>query len=224
MRYNTTPLPKSEIELAVTIEPQEFERFQKKALEEAVAEAEIDGFRKGKAAPELVKKKIGESRLFERASVLGVEDTYPRILKEVAEKGPDFEPIGAPKVHLTKLNAGGGLEYKARLSILPLFQLPDYKKIAKVIFEKKEEVEISEKEIVNALDWLRNSRAKEITVARPAQRGDRLEIDFEAAVGGVMLENGRSKNHPLIVAEGRLLPGFEQALIGMKTAETKSDS
>ncbi len=224
MNYSTTPLPKSEIELTVTIEPQEFEHFQKRVVAEAVTSSEIDGFRKGKAPAELVKKKTGESKILERASVLAVEDTYPKIIKELEEKDANFEPIGQPRVHVTKLVAGGELEYKARLSILPELTLPNYKKVAEDIFGEKHAAEAGEKEVEKALDWLRNSRAKEITVTRPAQKGDRVEVDFEAKVGGVTLENGSSKNHPLTIGEGKFMPGFEEEIVGMKTDETKTFS
>lgn len=86
---------------------------------------------------------------------------------------------------------------------------------------KKQELKVEEKEIINALDYLQKSRAKIITINKPAQEGNRVEIDFETRIGGVQIENGVSKNHPLIIGEGRFLPGFEKELEGMKAGEEK---
>jgi len=225
MRYNTTPLPKSEIEIRVEITPEEMTRAGEKALEEAISTTEIDGFRKGKAPKELARQKIGETALSKRAVLETIQNSYQKIIKELQYKeGPNFEPIGAPRVDVKKYVAGGELEYTARLSILPQLELPDYKEIAKKILSEKHSTEVSEKELEESLLWLRKSRAQEITVARGAKKGDRVEIDFEAKVGGAPLERGLSKNHPIIIGEDRFMPGFEEQLLGMKPGEKKTFS
>jgi trigger factor len=86
---------------------------------------------------------------------------------------------------------------------------------------KRNQPEIKEQEIDNALDYLRKSRAKIITINQPAQEGNRVEIDFEIKNAGVKIENGTSRNHPLILGENRFLPGFEENLQGMKSGEEK---
>ena len=96
-------------------------------------------------------------------------------------------------------------------------QLADYKGI-KV---KKNELKVEKAEIDNSLEYLRKSRAKIITVNKFAEKGNRVEIDFEVRHGGVKIENGTSKNHPLILGEGKFLPGFEKELEGMLTGEEK---
>jgi trigger factor len=99
-------------------------------------------------------------------------------------------------------------------------QLADYKGI-KV---KKNKLKVEKTEVDDSLDYLRRSRAKIITVNRPAEKGNRLEIDFEVRHGGAKIENGTSNNHPLILGEGRFLPGFEKELEGMSAGEEKNFS
>jgi len=89
---------------------------------------------------------------------------------------------------------------------------------------KKHKLKVEEKEIDHSLDYLQKSRAKIITINSPAQKGNRTEIDFEVRSGGVQIENGLSKNHPLILGEGHFLPGFEDNLEGMKAGEEKEFS
>lgn len=99
-------------------------------------------------------------------------------------------------------------------------QLADYKGL-KI---KRNKLEVKKEEIDKSLDYLRQSRAKIITVNKSAKKGDRVEIDFEIHSNGVKIEDGMSKNHPLILGEGRFLPGFEEKLEGMKTGEEKEFS
>lgn len=89
---------------------------------------------------------------------------------------------------------------------------------------KKRELKVEEKEIDNSLNYLQKSRASIITINRPAEKGDRVEINFEVKSGGVQIENGVSKNHPLILGEGHFLPGFESQLEKMKAGEEKTFS
>lgn len=89
---------------------------------------------------------------------------------------------------------------------------------------KKNKLEAKEEEVKKALDYLQNSRAKVITVNKSAKKGDRLEIDFEVRHNKVKIENGTSKNHPLILGEGHFLPGFEKELEGMKAGQEREFS
>lgn len=89
---------------------------------------------------------------------------------------------------------------------------------------KKNKLKVKKKEINKALDFLQNSRAKIITVSRPAKKGDQTEIDFEVRQGGVKIEHGASKSHPLVLGKGHFLPGFEENLEGMKAGEEKEFS
>jgi len=89
---------------------------------------------------------------------------------------------------------------------------------------KKNEVRVEKKEVENSLEYLKKSRAKTITVNKPAQKGNRVEVDFEVRHGGVKIENGVSKNHPLILGEGKFLPGFERELEKMSAGEEKDFS
>lgn len=101
-----------------------------------------------------------------------------------------------------------------------LIELADYKGLK----TKKNQLKIEKHELEKSLDYLKNSRAKIVTVNRPAEKGNRIEVDFEVRHGGVKIENGTSKNHPLILGEGRFIPGFEKQIEGMSKGEEKNFS
>ena len=89
---------------------------------------------------------------------------------------------------------------------------------------KRNKLKVEKEEVDKSLDYLRQSRAKIVTVNKPAKKGDRVEIDFEFRSGGVKIEDGASKNHPLILGDGRFLPGFEKELEGMERNQEKEFS
>ncbi|HDH07455.1 MAG TPA: trigger factor, partial [Candidatus Moranbacteria bacterium] len=81
--------------------------------------------------------------------------------------------------------------------------------------------EISNEEMDNELKKLANSRVKLVTVNREAKKGDSAEIDFQVSRNNVPIENGSSKNHPLVLGSNAFIPGFEENIIGMKEKEEK---
>lgn len=224
MQYTLTSLPKSEIEIRVTIPFDEFKPHLERAAVLISKEIEIEGFRRGKAPYEVVKNRVGENAIYERAAEVAVRKTYPEILQELVTSNrlpARNPPIGRPEITITKLAPGNDPEYKARTAILPAVTLPDYTAIARRLRKEKKEQLVSEEEVDRAVQWLRESRTQLITVERSAAPGDRVEVDFEIRKAGVKITEGESKNHPIVIGEKRFIPGFEDALIGMKAGEEK---
>ena len=228
MIYKTNPLPKSQLEILVTVPFEEFEPHVKRAAVFLSEEHAIEGFRRGKASYDIVKQKFGEAVVYERGAELAVRKTYPGILEELAQKPPpgviEFLPLGAPEVTITKLAPGNELVYKAVVARMPEIALPDYKAIARDALKEKREVSITEEEVDKTIKWVRESRAEYFPVRRPAEQGDAVEIDFELRADGVKIANGDSRNHPLIIGKSRFMPGFEDNLIGMVENEEKTFS
>lgn len=222
MKQEFKSLPNSEAEIAVALVFSEFEPFLKKAATFISEEMEIEGFRRGKAPYEIIVKRIGEMRIYGSAANLAVEKFYSEVMKRLMEEKKDFTPIGRPEITITKLAPGNDLEYKIKISVLPVFELPDYKSIAKKVMTDRKETIVSEEEVKKFLNSLADSRATALLVDRPIQKGDLAEIDFEVRKDSVLIEGGHSKNHPLVIGEGRFIPGFEDKLVGMQKDEEKS--
>jgi len=198
-----------------------------KAATKISSATEIDGFRKGHAPYEVVRARVGEFKILEETARLYISDHFEKIIGEVEEKeykakGISLEPVGEPQVAITKLAPGDELEFKITLAVLPPLELPDYKAVAKRVLATKKILEVTDQEVVSSLQWLRESRAKLVTVNRGACIGDRIEVDFSITHGGVKIDGGESKNHPLVLGQGRLVPGFEDELVGMKAGEEKT--
>jgi len=225
MDFAISTLPKSEAEIGVTIPLSEFEPHVKKAASLISEKTEIEGFRRGRAPYDVVKNKVGESVIYEEAAELAVRKTYPEVIMQIrdqeSEKKNDFTPIGKPEITVTKLAPGNEFAYKVKLALLPTLALPDYKTIARETRAKKEDTAVNDEEVNKAVQWLREARTSLVTVNRKAEKGDRVEVDFEIRHGGVKIKGGESHDHPLILGEGRFLPGFEDELTGMEAGEKK---
>lgn len=220
MKTEIKQLPKSEIELLIELDPAEWGKFVDEAMRQLAREVKIEGFRPGNAPKEMVEQKIGQGHILEAAADLAVRKTYVKVLEE-----KNIDAIGRPEVHVLKVAIGNPFEFKIKTAVLPAIKLADYKKIAKADKPKtKEQIKVEEKEIADSLEWLKKSRTKYATVVRAAQKGDRVEVDFIAKQDGQMIANGESKNHPLIIGEGKFVPGFEDQLIGLKENENKNFS
>ena len=220
MKIDIKQLPKSEVEMIIELDPIEWGKFVNEALRELGKEVKIEGFRPGFAPKEMVEQKVGQGHILEAAADLAVRKTYVKVLEE-----KNIDAIGRPEIQVLKMAMDNPFEFKIKTAVLPPIKLADYRKIAQADKPKnKEQIKVEEKEIESSLNWLQKSRTKYATVLRPAQKGDRAEIDFTAKQEGNVIENGESKNHPLILGEGKFVPGFEEQLVGLKEGENKNFS
>lgn len=213
-------LPKSQVSFEVTVSVEELARAEHGALARMAANLEVKGFRKGKAPEEIVRQHIGTAGVLEEASRDVIEKKYIEILKT-----HEIKPLGHPSIDVKKIASGNPLIFTITVATHPSFALVDYFAIAKKYAgEMVKPVTVQEQEIQDTLAWLQRSRKKEALVARPAQRGDKAEINFETRLAGVKIEGGESRNHPLVIGDNKFIPGFEDQLEGMQAREEKKFS
>ncbi|HRY82432.1 MAG TPA: trigger factor [Candidatus Moranbacteria bacterium] len=212
-------LPKSQIEFEITVPWKEWEKFLDSAVNEISEEIKIPGFRPGKAPRNLIEQKVGLGTILNNAGEKAVKKSYvDYILKE------KIEAIGNPKVEIVEIKEGEDLKYKAIVSVMPKIEIKEkYVKGIKEINNdfKSRTSKVEKADLELELEKLANSRVKLVTVMREARKNDSVEIDFEVKIGGVPIENGTSKKHPLIIGRGVFIPGFEEQIIGMKEGEEK---
>jgi len=212
---NIKKLPKSQVEIEISVPVKEFEKFIDAAAEEFSKDLKIDGFRPGKAPRSVVEQKIGAEKILAHGAEKAIKKTYVDVVTK-----NKIEVIGEPKITITKIAKGIDLEYKAVAAVMPTVKLSYYRKDTKSV-KKSEPEKVTDEQIQKELTSLQKSRAKIITVAREAKEGDLVEIDFEVLVEGKPIEGGTAKKHPLTIGENYFIPGFEGQLIGMKEKDEK---
>ena len=214
-------MPKSRVRLTIEISPEEMVQYDKRAYEKLAKGIEIKGFRLGNAPRALVIERVGQNRFMKEIFDLALPSSYSQALTQ--EK---LTPVQPPKVIIQKFpSAAVGsdsgeniLIYQAEVDTMPDVEVGDYTKI-KVNKVKPEKVK--SEEIKKVLDNIQMQHAKFNDVARPAKAGDRVEIDFEGSINGVVQEKLSSKNYPLILGKKVMVPGFEDNLVGLVKGQEK---
>ncbi len=212
MKTQIKDLPKSQKEISVEIPVEEMEKHTDKAISRLSSAHKFDGFRQGKAPKNVVEQQLGKFTIFEEATKIAIENSYAEILGK-----NKFSPLGQPKAEITKAAPGNQFEYKIIISVMPEIKLWNYQEVS----GKMEIKEVEDKMVEQEIKTLQKKRAVHITKNEPANKEDRVEIDFESRVGGVKIEGGESKNHPLTIGGNKFVPGFEENLIGMKKDDVK---
>jgi len=142
MNINTEKLPNSEIKLTVTLEASKVAESYNKIVENLVADADIKGFRKGKAPKEVVLEKADVSKIHGEVISDLLKTYYPIVLKE---KG--IFPYSNPKIEIKEFEIDKDFIFEALIALKPEIKVGDYKKVVKKLLEeKKKELKKAEKE------------------------------------------------------------------------------
>lgn len=202
----------STVELTVTIQPQEYQKFLNQAAHQISQTIKIKGFRPGLAPYHVVKQQVGEQEILNQATERIVAHTYAQAIKQA-----DYNTLGPPQIKILKMAPGNPFVYQAQIYLLPEVKLPNLDDL-KI---KAKTIQVEDKEINHLLERLAKSRAKEIAVDRPAQNKDLVKLDYNISINNVPQEDGQQKNFEVYLGEKHMVPGFEEQIIGLKVGQTK---
>lgn len=188
----------------------------KNALLEKQKSSNLKGYRKGKAPFELLKKLYGPQ--------VENEALYQFISTQFfdAVKTEGVRAVGYPQFSNTKYQAGKEVSFDATVEIFPEVDVQGLDKISL----KKEKIEVTQEELDRNKKNYLNSKAemKEITDNKVAlKKGQFAVINFQGEKeGGERPENMKGSEFLLEIGSGQFIPGFEEALEGMKSGEKKT--
>ena len=211
-------LSKSSKELSFQIPAKEFDKFYKESLSELSKDLKVSGFRKGKVPTEVAEKELTVERILYNAGDMAIRKIYvDTVISE------NISAIGEPKIELKNVKKGEDLEFVATVDLLPEVKLKNYKKDIDKINKKfaNKTPEVTEDDIKKELDVLVAQKVKIVTVNREAQKGDQVEVDFDVFVNNVAIEGGSAKKHPVIIGDGKFIPGFEDKMVGVVADDEK---
>ncbi len=220
MELEIESLPKSRVKIKIKIKGEEFLNYKEKALEEFRNHIEINGFRKGKAPLDLIRKRIEPNQLDSKALEIAINDSLFLAIRE-----KNLIPLENPKIKILKFSPSApkedfALEYEAEFDVLPEIKLGNWKQL-KI---ERPQAEVSPKEIEEVLSQIQKKKAIFVPVDREAKKGDRVEIDVEVLTkqfSPELISKLETKNQPLVIGEGFFFLDFENKLIGMKPNEEK---
>ena len=198
-------------EFKYSVKGKEWEELQDEAFNKVNKKAKIDGFRPGKAPRNIYEKKYGKNDILFEAADMAIKKEYARLIED-----KKLMPVIEPKVDLVKCD-NKELEVNFVFVSEPKVELGNYTNLD----VKKEEVKVTKKEIDERIDSLRNNYAELEVKEGNVADGDIAIIDYTGYKDGKEFEGGKAENYSLTIGSKTFIPGFEEALIGMKKGEEK---
>ncbi|WP_273382168.1 trigger factor [Actinobacillus porcinus] len=195
--------------VTITIPAAEVENAVREELKRASRNVRIDGFRKGKVPAQIIEKRFGASI---RQDVLN--DLLPRHFFDLAFK-EKLNLAGRPTFAVESFEDGKDVVFTATFEVYPEVELKGLENI-KV---EKPVVEITEADVDNMVEVLRKQQATWAESADAAKADDRVTIDFVGSIDGVEFDGGKASDFVLAMGQGRMIPGFEDGIVGKKTGE-----
>jgi trigger factor len=213
MQSNLETLNSLERRLSIVVSMQEVNTEVANRLKRLSKSVKIHGFRPGKVPVKIVEQQYGGQV---RQEVLG--DTIQKSFGD-AVREQNLRVAGLPKIEVQSGDeTTEQFEYTATFEIYPEVELGDLTAIS----IEKPMVEVGDAEIDKTIDVLRKQRAVFEPVQRAAASGDQVKMDYRGTIGGEAFDGGTAEGNIVQLGEGRLLPDFENNVIGLSAGESKT--
>lgn len=174
--------------------------------------AKMPGFRPGKVPAKVLSQQYGgEARHEALSELLDAAFSEAAIAQKLRVAGyPRLEP----KITENK----DALEFTAIFEVYPEVAVGD---LSSAEIERPQ-LEVGAAEVDKTLDILRKQRVTFVDANRPAQKEDRVVIDFLGKKDGVPFDGGQATDYPFVLGQGMMLPDFEKAVEGTPAGESKT--
>ncbi|MFT5446648.1 MAG: trigger factor [Gammaproteobacteria bacterium] len=183
-----------------------------KRLNELSRNARLPGFRPGKVPMKVVRQRYGRQVREEVVGELVQSSFYDALVQE------SLRPAGSPNIEPDGVGDGDGVNYVATFDVYPDIDLPDLATLQ----INRPVASVEESDVEQMLDTLRRQRRTFTAVERASTATDRVVVDFAGFKDGEPVENASGTDFPVELDSGRMIPGFEDALVGTSAGESKS--
>lgn len=181
-------------------------------LQRAAQSARLNGFRPGKVPMKVIRQRFGDGVRQEVLGEVMSQSFYEAVQRE------QLKPAGRPSIEPTNIEPGKDLEYIATFEVFPEVELKDYSslEITRPI------AEVTDQDVDKMIETLRKQAGSWASADRAAQEGDQVTIDFAGTKDGEVFEGGSAEGSKLTLGSNQMIPGFEDAVVGMKVGEEKT--
>ena len=205
---NTSAL---ERRMTIAVPAERVETEVNKRLQQTARRAKVAGFRPGKVPMSVIRQRYEEAARQEAFGDLVQSSFYEAVVEQ------KLNPAGAPAVEPKSFEKGKDLEFVAIFEVFPEFTVAGFDSIN----VERLSAEVADADLDNMLEVLRKQNTRFETVERAAQIDDQVNIDFVGKVDGEEFAGGSAKGTQLVLGSGRMIPGFEDGLVGAKAGEER---
>jgi trigger factor len=205
---NTSAL---ERRMTIGVPAERIEAEVNKRLQQTARNAKIPGFRPGKVPMSVIRQRYEADARQEALGNVIQASFYEAVTEQ------KLNPAGAPAVEPKVVEKGKDLEYIATFEVFPEFDVAGFESIA----VERLSAEVADTDLDNMLVILRKQNVRYETVERAAQNEDQLNIDFVGTIDGEAFSGGSATGTQLVLGSGRMIPGFEDGLVGASAGEER---
>ncbi|KPW41447.1 Trigger factor [Pseudomonas syringae pv. broussonetiae] len=205
---NTSAL---ERRMTIGVPAERIETEVNKRLQQTARKAKIPGFRPGKVPMSVIRQRYEDGARQEALGDLIQATFYEAVVEQ------KLNPAGAPAVEPKSFEKGKDLEYVATFEVFPEFTVAGFDTIA----VERLSADVADSDLDNMLEVLRKQNVRFEVADRAAQNEDQLNIDFVGKVDGEVFAGGSATATQLVLGSGRMIPGFEDGLVGAKAGEER---
>jgi trigger factor len=205
---NTSAL---ERRMTIAVPADRVETEVNKRLQQTARRAKVAGFRPGKVPMSVIRQRFEADARQEVFGDLVQSSFYEAVVEQ------KLNPAGAPAVEPKSFEKGKDLEFVAIFEVFPEFTVAGLESIN----VERLSAEVADADLDNMLEVLRKQNTRFEAVERAAQNDDQVNIDFVGKVDGEVFAGGSAKGTQLVLGSGRMIPGFEDGLVGAKAGEER---
>ena len=211
MKSTVENLGPTRVRLAVEVPFEELKPSLDAAYKKIGSQVRIPGFRPGKAPARIIDQRVGRAAVLEEAVNTALPRAYTEAVRETGVKA-----LGQPDIELTKLDDGQSLAFTAEVDVRPEIPLPDLSGITVTV----DEVDVTDPEVDEQVDELRQRFGTLKPVERPVQTGDFVSLDLLARVDGEEVDGGSASGLSYQVGTDELIAGLDEAIIGTSAGQS----
>lgn len=212
MKVTLEKQEQNHVHLHVEVDAAQVQKAWDHAYRNLRSRVNIPGFRRGKAPLPLVEKHVGAQALAQEALEHLVPEAYTQAVAEAA-----IEPVDQPRVEVKVFGKGQPAELRYTVEVRPEVTVGSYLEVEVAVAKDV----VSQDQVDQVVDNLRNRKAHLQQVEREARKGDVVVADFLGKLDGVPFKGGEASKMAIEIADGRFIPGFVEALVGLKAGDAK---
>ena len=212
MKSAVETLSPTRAKLTVEVPFEELKPSLDAAYKKIAQQINVPGFRRGKVPPAVIDRQVGRGAVLEEA----VNEVVPQKYVEALQAN-DLQPLAQPDIEVTKFEDNETLEFTAEVDVKPEINLPTYDGVTASV----EDIEISDDDVTEQVEALRERFATLIDVERPAADGDFVVMDLKATKDGEVVDGAEVSGMSYRVGRGGMIDGLDEALVGLAAGEEK---
>ena len=210
MKTSLTTLEGLKRSLTVELPVDIFNERTEKIIKGLAGKVRVDGFRKGKIPPAVLKQRFGGSAKSDAATEI-VGETLADALTDA-----DVSPATQPSLTNIDTENADSLIYTLEFEVYPEIKV---NALSKLTIDQVSS-QVTEEDEDRALQDLQDRSTEYKTVKRKSKDGDRLIIDFEGLLDGESFEGGAAEGFEIVLGKGTMIEGFEKGLIDVASGKT----